>query len=496
MHKQTSSPDPQVRLSGKLGVGAIVFMVVAAAAPLTVVAGLTPVGILLGTGPGFPGMFVVVGGIFFLFAVGLCAMAARVSDSGGFFAYIASGLGFRAGVSASFLAVLMYTSSQVGVYAFLGLQISNFTGALGLPVPWWAATLVCVAIVGYMGYRHIDFSARALVVLLLGEVLVTVIISVAIVLSRGADGLTLAPITPGSVFAGNVGVGIMFAVSSFVGFESTTIYRDEARNPEKTIPRATYIAVTGVAVFYLIGTWAFVMGWGVDRVVEEAARTLAQGDMYQQTAVRYVGTWLGVVVNILLITSLFACILSFHNVTSRYLFANGQRGIFHRRLGSISPKHSSPGTASLCVTAGVAVLLLALIVAGLQPGTQLFPWFAGVGVVGVLILMIATSAAVIGYLHRNPEGVNRWRRIVAPILAIIGLVVCFVFVVTNFNILVSDIDANGNPIVGPITLTILGVIFASPILGFLWGMLLQRRNGSSALPVRGNAVPTEPTHST
>ena len=41
-------------LSGSLGVGAIIFMVVAAAAPLTVVAGSVPIGILAGNGPGYP----------------------------------------------------------------------------------------------------------------------------------------------------------------------------------------------------------------------------------------------------------------------------------------------------------------------------------------------------------------------------------------------------------------------------------------------------------
>ena len=46
--------DQQHTLSGTLGVGSIVFMVVAAAAPLTVIAGTVPLGIAAGNGAGVP----------------------------------------------------------------------------------------------------------------------------------------------------------------------------------------------------------------------------------------------------------------------------------------------------------------------------------------------------------------------------------------------------------------------------------------------------------
>ena len=58
-------------LKGSLGPISIVFMVVAAAAPLTVVGGGTPVGIMLGNGAGFPLNYVVTGVILLLFSVGM-----------------------------------------------------------------------------------------------------------------------------------------------------------------------------------------------------------------------------------------------------------------------------------------------------------------------------------------------------------------------------------------------------------------------------------------
>ncbi len=55
-------PDPGRRLRGNLGVASIVFMVVAAAAPLGVIGGVVPLGIAQGNGAGFPATFIVATG--------------------------------------------------------------------------------------------------------------------------------------------------------------------------------------------------------------------------------------------------------------------------------------------------------------------------------------------------------------------------------------------------------------------------------------------------
>ena len=72
----------------RIGIPALVFMIIAASAPLTVVAGGVPsnfavtglVGILLS--------FVVLGIILILFAIGYAAMSRHVHNAGAFFAYI------------------------------------------------------------------------------------------------------------------------------------------------------------------------------------------------------------------------------------------------------------------------------------------------------------------------------------------------------------------------------------------------------------------------
>ena len=56
-----------------------------------------------------------------------------------------------------------------------------------------------------------------------------------------------------------------------MGFESTVIYRAEARDPDRTIPRATYVAVALLAVVYCFIVWSVVQAFGADGIVPTAA---------------------------------------------------------------------------------------------------------------------------------------------------------------------------------------------------------------------------------
>ena len=77
---------------GVLGTGSLVFMVVAAAAPLTVMAGVAPLAIMIG-GIGAPAGYLGAGIVLAVFAVAFTRMTRHVGSAGAFYAYIAKGLG-------------------------------------------------------------------------------------------------------------------------------------------------------------------------------------------------------------------------------------------------------------------------------------------------------------------------------------------------------------------------------------------------------------------
>lgn len=459
-------------LSGSLGAGSIVFMVVAAAAPLTVVAGSVPLGVALGNGAAFPATFAVCCVVLLLFAVGFCAMSRHVPDAGAFYTYVRRGLGRAPGLGAAFLALVTYTAVQLAVYGYLGATLDGLVQHYGGPaVPWWAYALAVLAVVGVLGYRHIELSSKVLGVLLLCEVGIVLVFD-AVVTARGGSpsGLSTALFDPAKIGSGSVGIAIMFAIASFIGFEATAIFRDEARDPARTIPRATYTALLLITAFYALSAWAVVSAWGDDAAVAQAGTD--PGTMLITTVGTYLGTAGADVVQVLLVTSLFAAALSFHNVLARYAFSLGNSGALPSHCGRSHGRHGSPHVASVVQTVSALVLVALFAVTGMDPVTQVFSWMAGTATLGVLALMTMTCLAVLVFFRRTGADRRVWHTVVAPLLGFAGLAACLALTIGNFPTLIG----------GSATLA---AVIGSVLLGaFVLGLILHRvlRPVTSAVP--------------
>jgi amino acid transporter len=458
----TTTTRDQHRLTGRLGTGSIVFMVMAAAAPLTVIGGNVPIIVGAGNGVGAPVGFIVATLVLLVFAVGFVAMTPYVREAGAFFSYVTAGLGSRAGLGASFVALVAYTAIQVGIYGYMGWAANDLVTHFGGPeLPWWLYSFVTIGVVALLGYRHIELGARVLGVALVLEITVMVILDVVIFSSGGAEGPVLSSFAPENVFTAGMSVAVLFSLTGFIGFEATAVFRDEARSPERTIPRATYLAVVIIGAFYAVSCWALVTGAGATKAVEVAQQTLAgEGNMMLDTASRYVGGAFSDVMSVLLISSLFACVLSFHNVISRYQFTLANKGVLPARLGMTHPKHHAPSFSSLVQTATAAVVLAVLALCNLDPLVGVFGSMAGVSTVGMVILMLLTSVAVLAFFARRRElGAGRpIRTRVAPVVAILGLAACLWLVLANFT-LVTGASAAVSTLLAlvPVVALVLGV---------------------------------------
>ncbi len=170
------------------------------------VAGTFPIGIAAGNGAAFPASYVVCTAVLLLFAVGFTAMARHIRGAGAFYTYIAHGFGRHVGLGAAFLALLSYTAVQGGVYGYVGAALDELVTAHGGPaVPWYLYALVMMAIVGTLGYRHIELSGKVLGVLLVCEVGIVLVINAAVIGRGGAEGLSTAAAAPGQLLQWRTG---------------------------------------------------------------------------------------------------------------------------------------------------------------------------------------------------------------------------------------------------------------------------------------------------
>jgi len=432
-------------LTGNIGTGSLFFTVLAYTAPLAASVGFLPVIVAFGNQLGAPDSIIIAGVILALFSVGFLVMSKRLAKPGGFYAFITAGLGRVPGLGASFIATVSYFFLLIGNYAYGGITLEALVHDTfhGPDVKWWVWILVFQVAVGVLGYLRLELSARVLSVLLAAEILIVLVYDAFVVGKGGASGLSATSFTPHAAVQGSLGLGLMFAVTGFGGFEATVIFREEVRTPDRTIPRATYLVVGVITVLYTLGTWAFVQAYGNAHVVSAAQDPTGS---FLASVTQYVGKAGYDVVTVLVNTSIFACGLSAHSITSRYVYNLSSDKILPAPLSAVHHKHGSPYRASILVSVLAFAALGLLAILGANP-TTLYAQLIGVYGYSLVILLLVATVAVAAYLwrRRTAAGVTPWNSLVTPVLAFIGLAIVAYLSTKNFATLLSGSQdlANG-----------------------------------------------------
>ncbi|GGG27332.1 amino acid permease [Rhodococcoides trifolii] len=438
----------------------IVFFVVAAAAPLTVMVAVAPIALLVG-GIGAPAGYLAAGLINMVFAVGFTKMAKHVHNNGAFYSYIRKGLGKIAGLGSAFVAVVCYTLLQLSVYGLFGaVTEATVNDFIGVDLPWWVWALVAAAIVSVLGYRSVRVGAKILGVLLVLEVVVLLVLAVGVIAKGGATGLSLEPFQPDNVFTGSMGAVLAVSFAAFVGFEATALFRNEAVRPDRTVPRATYVAVVFLAVFYCFIVWVAVMAFGPANAVQTAEADPAG---YFFTAMdTYVGSAATDVMRILIVSSALAALLAFHNAITRYGYALGRERIVPVRLSFVHSKHLSPHIASVTQSVIAVIAVLCFAVSDVDPVLQLAAWTASTGTVGILALQWLTSLSVAVFFVRGRDAVHDRGAAVAGVVAFLLFGVALYLVIDKIELAtLSDSPVVNTIAVGaPIVVFVLGALLA------------------------------------
>lgn len=434
MNQNDSRSGANQLRQNSLGVGAITFLVVSAAAPLTAVAGGVPLAMLLGNGAGIPAAFLLVTLILLLFAVGYVAMSRYITRAGAFYTYTTTSFGGIWGSIAALIAILAYNCMQIGLYGLFGAATAGLFSGIGLELPWWVWTYLSIAIVAFLGYRSIDLSTKILGLLVLAEYVIVLIIDVVIAMKGGAQGISLSSsFSPSAFFSGAPAIGMLFCFAAFIGFESTTIYREEARDATITVPRATYISVLIIGVFYMLTSWMMVVGEGADKLIPTLQGLADPTTFLFGLAERYVGGWAPPIMSFLLVTSLFAGILAFHNAVARYMYVAGRSGILPTALGKTHSMFQSPYIASIVQTLIATLVVSIFVIAQLDPVLALFSWLTNVATLAILVLMCLTALAIFVFFKQHPElDHSVLATKISPIVSGLLLIILVVFITWNF----------------------------------------------------------------
>jgi amino acid transporter len=434
--RAVGAPSTGSLATGRLGVPAVLFFVMSAATPLTVVAGVVTTGFATTGLIGIPVAFVVVGLLLAVFSVGYVAMARNLANSGAFYTFIARGVGRPAGVGAAWVALVAYNALQVGLYGAIGGAASPLLKDwFDINADWWVVALVAWAIVAVLGVLRIDLNGTILAVLLCTEVLIILVYSIADLASPAAGAISTATLDPSNLFGDGVGAILVLALLGFVGFEASVVFSEEAKDPKRTIRTATYVAVAATAVLYTFASWAMTVATGPDAIVDRS-RDESVGLIFSLAGGNLGSTWV-TIGEVLFATSIAAAMISFHNTIARYMFALGRERMLPAALGRTSEATQAPRNASLVQSVIGLVVIIVYAIGGWEPTVHLFFWAGTSGGLGVLFLITMTALAVLLFFRRDAHGESLWSRLIAPAVALVVLVVVVVLAVRNFDALLG-----------------------------------------------------------
>jgi amino acid transporter len=343
--------------------------------------------------------------------------ARRLPSSGSFYTFNSHGLGKTAGFFTGWLFWIGYAVLAPGLCDALGAFAHDYVvGTFHTDVPWWIFSLIGLAIVVALSWRSIKASVQVDLALLCIEVLIFLILAV-IAISKGGSGNSLTVFTPSASPTGfsGVGLGVVFGILSFIGFDAAATLGEETRNPRRSVPLAVGGALLFVGVFYVLVMYALTAGYGLNNPANLKAFlsdpnpivTLAHKD----------APWLEQLVDLCAITGIFSCLMAIHNTTTRVIFSMGRDRVLPALLGRVHPRWFSPYTA-------IIVQTIFTLIVGLGTGLWLGPGATGaygftgaIGTVAIVIVYILSNIALIRYFFRLPER-NLLLHIVLPILGI------------------------------------------------------------------------------
>jgi amino acid transporter len=448
----------------RLSTAWIFFLVISAASPLTSFVGTAPLGFVQGNGAGLPAAYAAVTAILLCFAVGYAAISRRVINTGAFYTYIARGIGRPPAIGAALLAVVAYIVNIAGIAGGTGYFVTLIASELGADIGWVVPTVVLLGLVGVVGYRSLHVSAKVLGTAMVLSLGVMAVFDLAVLFAKGFDALPTASFSAGTVFSGSPGLAAIFALTGFVGMETAAIYSEETNDPQRSVPRAIYIAVAGMGIFYLLSMWLLVGSIGADRTQAVAEDRL--GNLVFDQMASYGGDALRTVTALLFVVASFAGMLAFHNVASRYLFVLGRDRVLPEVLGRLHPRHRSPRAGSLIVSAGALLIVAIAALAGLDPYKALGQAALGLATLGIVGLQAIAAIAIVAFFRRRGQG-RYWKTLILPGIGAVGLSAATLFLLLNFDTLL------GGP--SPVATALPWVLVVVVLIGFVMGLSIRAR---------------------
>ena len=344
----------------------------------------------------------------------------RSASPGSLFMYTTQSLpGWAASIAGwSLLLAYMATAGSVAAGFF---NYANVLMHAWLRLSASPSLLISIAVIvaGAMAYRDIKLSAEMMLWMEAASVSCIAVI-LGLILWRHGWHLDMEQLRLKGSTATGIRLGFVLALFSFVGFESATTLGAEAREPLKTIPRAVLQCALGCGAFFVISAYAEVLGFrGASERLDQAAAPLHS--LANVASAGALGSFLGTIVDVGAMMSMFACVLACITAAARVLMLMSHRGLAHRRLLQIHAKNETPHWAVLVTAAATLIPTAALALRGVS-AMDIYGWLGSLATYGFITVYALVCIALPLHLRQSERLGNDRLGAGALLLSVAGTV--------------------------------------------------------------------------
>ncbi len=377
------------------------------------------IGLVVGAGPAGRGAGAATPVAIILAAIGVAALgwiisryASRIAAAGSLYDYVTHGFGEQVGFVAGWAYYGGAVMLAAAVPVFVGGVTADFlSSTYNIHIPYWVLDLTYSGILFCLLYFGVRISTRVQLTLVVTSATVISVFLLSIIVRGGHGGNSLEPFKPSASVDGWSGIfyGVLYAILAFVGFEGAANLGEETAAPKRAIPRAIFLAIGIVGVYYVLASYAQAIGFGLDgkawasnpAPLFSLAAPKSQGGFGSNVLLDFV--------QILVILDIIAVGLGTAVTATRGVFALARDRRIPGALAKVDRRWGTPVASTLFVVlVGVAFVLwvrlghgvLSLQIPGAPPGTNfpeyfpLFAWMAGFG--GFALTVVYATIALSG----------------------------------------------------------------------------------------------------
>jgi amino acid transporter len=287
-----------------------------------------------------------------LVAFNLNQFAKRTTNSGSMYSYTWAGLGFTGGALCGWCLVWAYLF--IGLAGTTGFTIfaSKLLEMMHMSLPPVLLFAICLGVSFLLAYKDIKISTLVMLGFE-GFSCSFIILLCLIVLGKHGFAPDAAQLTTKGLTMSSLGLGVVVAVFSGVGFESSTAFGEEAANPLKAIPRSIIwsLIITGLFFIFVCYTETLGVRGYKDTLDKLDAPLNVMADMYKVS-------WLTPILSAGAMFSFYALASSCMNAGARVMYAMGRHEFFHKNTSAAHEKHGTPHIALATMTAIMFVVVV------------------------------------------------------------------------------------------------------------------------------------------